>query len=82
MFRSPDLKYSLNRGFFVLQNNDKCMKHIMDFERSYNMLSNERYISVLLLCFFAMMLALVFFANYLYKDYAFKQSNIELYIPK
>jgi len=45
------------------------------------MISNDRYISILLLCFFAMMLGFVVFANALFKDYDFKQSNIELSVP-
>ncbi|MCB9256407.1 MAG: hypothetical protein H6579_04700 [Chitinophagales bacterium] len=41
------------------------------------MISNEKYISILLLSFIASMLAFVVFANYMYKDYQSRQAKLE-----
>lgn len=41
------------------------------------MISNEKYISILLLSFIASMLAFVAFANYMYKDFQNRQAKLE-----
>ena len=54
----------------------------MSFLRYWYMLSNERYLSLLLLFFFIVMLSFVIVSNFLYKDYIKRQEIMEIMIKK
>lgn len=59
-------------SFFTIQ------QQLVSILRLYcKMISNEKYISILLLSFIASMLAFVVFANYMYKDYQSRQAKLE-----